>query len=241
MKKIIIITGGSRGLGKGIVTAYLANGYHVFSISRSIFESGNEKGLTQVQFDLSKIEKLTDVLLTIFDQIDSEAVERIVLFNNAGTLGEIGRTENLSAENVIGAVHVNTIAPLILTSAFIRLTKNWACEKKVINISSGAAQNPYYGWTIYCATKAALDMLTRTVAMEQNSVENGVKIMSISPGVVDTDMQTEIRKHKKADFMDIDRFLALKSSGSLVDPKVVGEQIMKIDLQEFENGAILRV
>jgi benzil reductase ((S)-benzoin forming) len=151
------------------------------------------------------------------------------------------RTENLSAENIIDAVHVNTIAPIILTSAFIRLTENWTGEKKVINISSGAAQNPYYGWTIYCATKAALDMLTKTVATEQNTIENGVKIMSIHPGVVDTDMQAKIRKHTKEEFMDIDRFLTLKSSGSLVDPKVVAEQIMGIDLQELENGAILRV
>jgi benzil reductase ((S)-benzoin forming) len=92
MKKIIIITGGSRGLGKGIVAAYLANGYHVFSISRTIIESTNEAGLTQIQFDLSKTEKLADLLSTIFKQIDSGTVQRIILFNNAGTLGEIGRT-----------------------------------------------------------------------------------------------------------------------------------------------------
>jgi benzil reductase ((S)-benzoin forming) len=204
-------------------------------------EAENETRLTQVQFDLNDTEKLADLLSTIFKEIDSETVQKIVLFNNAGTLGEIGRTENLSVENITGAVHVNTIAPLILTSAFIRLTKDWAGEKKIINISSGAAQNPYYGWTIYCATKAALDMLTRTVATEQNAIENGVKIMSIYPGVVDTDMQTEIRKHTKEEFIDIDRFLTLKSSGSLADPTVVAEQIMQIDLQELENGAILRV
>ncbi|MES2652452.1 MAG: (S)-benzoin forming benzil reductase [Bacteroidota bacterium] len=239
-EKILIVTGGSKGIGKGIVEAYLANGYSVFSISRTKTSIENDS-IVEIQFDLSKSEGIEGMLMQIFDNIYSQQIKRIVLINNAGTLGEIGRIENLSAENILAAVQLNTVAPLLLTSAFIKLTKDWACEKKIINISSGAAQNPYYGWSVYCATKTSLDMITKVVAAEQETVKNGVKIIAIYPGVVDTDMQTEIRKHKKEDFIAIDRFLELKSSGSLLNPQTVGEKIFAIDHQELENGSILRI
>ncbi len=239
-QKILIVTGGSKGIGKGIVEAYLANNYHVFSISRTKTSIENDS-IVEIQFDLSTSEGIEGMLMQIFDKIYSQQIKRIVLINNAGTLGEIGRIENLSTKNISAAVQLNTVAPLLLTSAFIKLTKDWICEKKVINISSGAAQNPYYGWSVYCATKAALDMITKVVAAEQETVKNGVKIIAIYPGVVDTDMQTEIRKHKKEDFIAIDRFLELKSSGSLLNPQTVGEKIVEIDQQDLENGSILRI
>ncbi len=240
MEKIIIITGGNKGIGQGIVTTYLANGYKVFSISRTI-ATQKDTNLINLQFDLSD-DKGLDVLMTqILTQLKPNEIERIVLFNNAGTLGQIGRTESLVAKNVATTIHLNTIAPILLTSAFIKFTESWICEKKVINISSGAAQNAYYGWTLYCASKAALDMMTKTIALEQQAVENGIKIIAIYPGVVDTDMQTEIRKHKKEDFIAIDRFLELKSSGLLLKPIEVGQKIFEIDQRELENGSILRV
>jgi benzil reductase ((S)-benzoin forming) len=237
MENIIIITGGSKGIGKGIIEAYQTNGYRIFSIARTEGEFVNDKGIIQFQADLIDEGAVKDVLPQIFRQLDHKKIKRIVLFNNAGTLGEIGRIENLTAESILSAVKLNTITPLLLISAFIKLTKEWACEKKIINISSGAAQNPYYGWSVYCATKAALDMMTKVVAIEQESV----KIISIYPGVVDTDMQAEIRKHKKEDFRDIDRFLELKASGTLLNPQTVGEKIYEIDQQELENGSIVRV
>jgi len=241
MEKTIIITGGSKGIGRGIISAYQAKGYQIFSISRTRGEFENENGIVQFEADLSEEGAAEQVFPKIFEQLPSQQLKRIVLINNAGTLGDIGRIEDLSSAKVISAVQLNTVTPILLTSAFINFTKDWTCEKKIINISSGAAQNPYYGWSVYCATKAALDMLTKVVAAEQDTIENGVKIISIYPGVVDTAMQTEIRKQKKEDFIDIERFLALKSSGSLLNPKAVGEKIYAIDQQELENGSILRV
>ncbi|RYG21225.1 MAG: SDR family NAD(P)-dependent oxidoreductase [Chitinophagaceae bacterium] len=241
MKNILIITGGSKGIGKGIVEAYQAKGYQIVSIARTRGDFTNTNALLEYQADLSDEKVASHILPAIFEKLHPERIERIVLINNAGTLGGIGRIENLNSENISSAVKLNTIAPLILTSAFIALTNDWTCEKKVINISSGAAQNPYYGWSVYCATKAALDMMTKVVAAEQNAIKHGVKIIAIYPGVVDTDMQTEIRSHKKEDFNAIDRFLELKASGSLLDPQYVGEAIYRLDQQELENGSILRV
>ncbi|MGF1923308.1 MAG: SDR family NAD(P)-dependent oxidoreductase [Bacteroidia bacterium] len=241
MENILIITGGSKGIGRGIVTAYQVNGYRIFSIARTSADFRNNNGITQLQCDLACEVAVKDVLPHIFNQIDPMRTNKIVLVNNAGTLGEMGRVENLTSESISFAVTLNTITPLLLTSMFIRLTKNWTCERKIINISSGAAQNPYDGWSVYCATKAALDMMTKVVAAEQSQVENGVTILAIYPGVVDTEMQSEIRRHQKEDFSSIERFIALKESGSLTDPRIVGEKIYNIDQQDLENGTILRL
>ncbi|WP_316771817.1 SDR family NAD(P)-dependent oxidoreductase [Pedobacter frigiditerrae] len=238
MSKILVITGGSKGIGKGIIKAYLNEGFQVFSISRT--SNKDFEAVTQIEFDLSKTDGIVALLTGVFENFKSTEVEKITLINNAGTLGQIGKIEDIS--DIEKTVQLNTVAPLILTSTFISLTKNWGGEKKIINISSGAAQKPYHGWSIYCATKAAIDMMTKTVAVEQDSVENGVKIIAIYPGVVDTAMQAQIRQSDKDSFANIDRFLELKATNSLADATTVGRQIFAIDQDNrIENGALIRV
>ncbi|WP_316786957.1 SDR family NAD(P)-dependent oxidoreductase [Pedobacter frigiditerrae] len=238
MSKILIITGGSKGIGKGIIKAYLNEGFQVFSISRT--SNKDFEAVTQIEFDLSKTDGIVALLTGVFENFKSTEVEKITLINNAGTLGQIGKIEDIS--DIEKTVQLNTVAPLILTSTFISLTKNWGGEKKIINISSGAAQKPYHGWSIYCATKAAIDMMTKTVAIEQDSVENGVEIIAIYPGVVDTEMQAQIRQSDKDSFANIDRFLELKATNSLANATTVGRQIFAIDQDNrIENGALIRV
>lgn len=241
MEKILILTGGSKGLGSGILKAYLAADYRVFSISRSLNTSEDATNITQIQADLSKSNQVENVLSEIFQHLKAENISRICLINNAGTLGNITRIENYSAKDIEDTIYLNTIAPLILTSIFIRLTQNWQAEKRILNISSGAAANPYYGWTNYCASKAALDMLTRTVAVEQKTVENGVKIIAIYPGIIDTEMQAQIRNTNAEDFALVEKFIDFKNTGALLDKEVAGRKIFEIDHDEsIENGTILR-
>lgn len=237
MRKILIITGGSKGIGKGIIDAYLANGYQIYSISRSINQT--LKKVTQLKYDLSKTEGIKNLISKIFLGIKSIEVEKITLINNAGTLGKIGRIEDIA--DIETTVALNTIAPLLLASSFISLTKNWKAKKHIINISSGAAYTPYYGWTVYCATKAAIDMMTKTIALEQETVENGAKIIAIYPGVVDTEMQAEIRKSDKDSFALIDRFLDLKATNALANAKTVGKQVYELDENLSANGTLQRI
>lgn len=238
MSKILIITGGSKGIGKGIIDAYQNEGFQIFSISRT--KNQDFEAVKQIEFDLSRADGIAGLLTKIFDELNPEEVEKITLINNAGTLGKIGRVEDIT--DIEKTVSLNTIAPLILTSTFISLTKNWECKKQVISISSGAAQKPYYGWTVYCATKAAIDMMTKTIALEQEAIENGVKIIAIYPGVVDTEMQAQIRTSDKQSFASIDRFLELKATNSLANATTVGKQIFAIAHDEkIENGALIRV
>lgn len=238
MQKIAIITGGSKGIGEGIVLAYQQNNYHIFSISRT--KNENLKDIHQIEFDLSANKGIEDLLKQIFNQIQAVDVREITLINNAGTLGKIGKIQDIT--DITKTVQLNTITPLLLTSTFLRLTKSWACEKTVINISSGAATKPYSGWTVYCATKAALDMMTQTIALEQEELENGAKVIAIYPGVVDTNMQAQIRTSDKNSFAAIDRFLDLKANNALANATTVGQQIFTAaHNNDVKNGTILRI
>ena len=66
-------------------------------------------------------------------------------------------------------LHLNLLAPMILTSVFIKRTERYAIPKVVLNISSGAAFFPYSGWSVYCSSKAGLDMLTKVAGLEQTT------------------------------------------------------------------------
>lgn len=242
MEQILIITGGSKGIGRGIIEAYLAKGTRVFSIARSVDAELSRKGVTQISFDLSQTVQVEKEFAAIFELLNAMAISKITLVNNAGTLGEIGPLEKLKAEVIEEVFKLNTIAPYICSAAFIRLTHNISAKKSILNISSGAALQPYYGWSTYCGSKAALNMLTQNLALEQQDVANGVKVLAIAPGVVDTDMQAQIRKSDKGDFKDVERFVALKTDGGLNDALTVGERIYGMDHDEtIVSGSILRV
>jgi len=242
MENILIVTGGSRGIGRGIIDAYLSDGFSVFSISRTINVELSEKGVTQINLDLTSTDQIEVSLLQIFSLFNKEKLTKITLINNAGTLGKIGPLEKLDAKTITQTIQLNTIVPLILSSVFINYFKDWKASKSIINITSGAALKPYFGWSIYCSSKAAINMMTQNIAVEQLGVEHPVKALGIAPGVVDTDMQTEIRRSDKSDFKDIERFIALKNEGGLSNAAIVGQRIFEMDHDhKLQSGAILRV
>ncbi|RZL39143.1 MAG: SDR family NAD(P)-dependent oxidoreductase [Pedobacter sp.] len=242
MKKVLIITGGNKGIGKGIVDEYLKNDYTIFSLARTKNETEYYKKVNQLTIDLVNLDELSDCLTDILTQVDTESINCITLINNAGTLGKIGKLENLEANDIAKSVNLNTTVPLLLSSIFLNQTANWPCKKSIINISSGAAHKIYSGWSVYGATKAAVDMMTKNVAAEQEVNSNPTKVIAVYPGVVDTEMQTQIRASSKADFASLDRFLELKSSNSLADPKTVGEKIYAIDQSSVvKNGDLVNV
>ncbi|MDQ3395039.1 MAG: SDR family NAD(P)-dependent oxidoreductase, partial [Bacteroidota bacterium] len=82
------------------------------------------------------------------------------------------------------------------------------------------------GWGGYCSSKAAINMMSEVAALESNIAENGFKIFSLAPGVVDTDMQNQIRRSNKEKFSDYERFVQLKENGELSNPLAAAEKIM---------------
>ncbi len=130
---ILIITGGSKGIGKAIAEKYSNENYSVFSISRS---ASKNKNYTQITADLSNYTEPVKALLSVLNQINISTASSITLINNAGTLGNVCSLDNLNFEDISKTIHLNTTTPLILSSQFIQLTKKWRCKKQIINISS---------------------------------------------------------------------------------------------------------
>lgn len=242
MEEVLIITGGSKGIGKGIIDAYLSEGTRVFSISRTVNAELTKHGVTQIEFDLTQTHSIETELNKVLSLLVKDNVAKITLINNAGTLGKIGPLEKIDVETIEQTIKLNTTVPFILSSIFIKYLNDWPAKKSIVNITSGAALKPYFGWSIYCATKGAINMLTQTIAVEQADLANGVKVLAIAPGVVDTDMQSEIRRSDKSNFKDIERFVALKEDGALSDAATVGVKIFEMDHDEtLTSGSILRV
>ncbi len=242
MEEVLIITGGSKGIGSGIIAAYLSNGVKVFSISRTINAELSKAGVTQIALDLTQIDKIEAELIGTFSLLDKNEISKVTLINNAGALGRIGPLYKLDAVTIEKTIQLNTTVPFVLSSLFINYFKDWKSKKSIINITSGAALKPYFGWSVYCSSKAAINMLTQTIAVEQADVENGVKALAIAPGVVNTDMQAEIRRSNKGDFKDIERFISLKKDGALNDTVTVGRKIYEMDHDDsLQSGSILRV
>jgi benzil reductase ((S)-benzoin forming) len=229
-----IVTGASRGLGEALAEALLHPGHHLLCVSRTrsgrVLQTArnNDAAIDWFEQDLSDLDRLEDLMSRIFEKIDPAKAKALSLINNAGIIHPIAPASKNSGRDITLNVSVNLIAPMILTGSFIRCAEALPAEKKVLNISSGAARKPYFGWSSYCSAKAGLDHYTRCVAVEQEGGAYPVKIVSAAPGVIDTDMQAEIRSSREEDFKQIQRFLDLKQTGQLLSPEAAADKLLKL-------------
>ncbi len=212
-----IVTGCNRGLGAAIAENLLARGVSVLGIARQPNGALTARFgalFTAVSIDLADTQGLTEWIAGDALSRFLSGDEACLLINNAGTVQPIGPPGRQGAAAVAQAVSLNVAAPLILADAFVAVTPA-TTDRRILHVSSGAARKAYAGWAVYCATKAALDHHARAV------VEDGVpglRIGSVAPGVVDTDMQGELRSSREADFPARGRFEALKRDGALLSP-----------------------
>ncbi len=113
-----------------------------------------------------------------------------ILISNAGTIGPIARLAEAPAEDWLHTIEVNLVGAFHSVRAVL---PNMVARGSgiVIHLSSGAAHRPLEGWSAYCASKAGLAMLTRSLHEEYGAL--GIRSIGFSPGLVDTDMQATIR------------------------------------------------
>ncbi|MBP1155677.1 MULTISPECIES: (S)-benzoin forming benzil reductase [unclassified Paenibacillus] len=233
--QLYIITGTSRGLGEALAKRVLTSGHSLVSISRSPNETLSvlaEEG-AELRFypsDLRETKHLMTLLERIITEMDAERFTAVTLVNNAGILDPIKPLDQAEEAELTEHLHVNLLAPMLLTSAFIRATSFWpdTISKTVANISSGAGKKPYSGWSAYCTAKAGIDMMTRCAGQEQGDGPGAVKLVSIAPGVVDTRMQEKIRETDPKLFPQLQRFIDLKASGHLYSADESAERILAV-------------
>jgi benzil reductase ((S)-benzoin forming) len=236
MKNLYIVTGSHSGLGKSIVSQLLQDKNNtVIGISRH-----NEIEHSQFQFislDLSNIEKVKT-----FSFPDYSHFENIVLINNAGILGEITTLEKVSIDALDAVISVNYMAVMILSTLFIKAYQDAKIQKTIITISSGAATSAYPSWANYCASKAAIEMLMKCIVEEQKNKENPISAFAIAPGVVDTNMQLQIRSTDIQDFEFKPKFIDLYEEGKLYKPEDVAERIIEVGQSPYQfNDTVFRI
>lgn len=214
VRSAAVVTGHSRGLGAAVAAELLRRGIPVLGISRSPAPAPISDRMRQVPLDLSDTEATTRWLARDELQAFLRDAARVLLVNNAGTLEPIGSLDQQDPAVVSRAVTVNVGAALALAAAFTRCTRH-AADRRILHVSSGAARHAYAGWSVYCATKAALDHHARAVALD---AVPALRIASVAPGVIDTDMQTLIRRTPADRFPDRDRFVEMQRAGALRTP-----------------------
>lgn len=219
----ILITGHSRGLGAALAQALMQQGHVVLGVSRKPLDAHpHQPGqLIQESVDLADVEALELFLARDVIQSFFKTSKQAVLINNAGLLDPIGPAGSQSGSSIIRAVTVNVAAALALSNAFIAATAHLA-DRRIIQISSGAARSPYAGWNVYCATKASLDHYARCLALESH---RGLRVESLAPGVIDTDMQSQVRAASPEQFPMRGKFDELKASGALASPESIAAKM----------------
>ena len=224
------ITGTSRGIGKAFAEYLLENpSNQVIGISRQ--RNIKHPNYKHFYLDLTDVNTLADFKFDLHNN-----AKKIYLINNAGALGFIKPVGKLEASTIIKNYTLNLIAPSVLTNAFINCYNSTDAEKVIVNISSGAGKTPIDGWAVYCASKAGIDMFSRVINEEQkiraqhpsSAIHKGFKIFSIAPGVVNTDMQDEIRSASKDDFSRLENFIEYKVNNQLLEPSIIARKYFTI-------------
>ena len=142
----------------------------------------------------------------------------------------------LNNNDIIETYNVNLVSPSILCNQFIKAFGGHAVDKLIMNISSGAGKSAIGSWATYCATKAGLDLHSCVINTEQGvGVSHPVKVLSVAPGIVDTDMQVEIRGANATEFSRHADFIEYKNSGQLASSESTAAKYIYIlnNMHEF--------
>lgn len=229
--EVVIVTGASRGLGAALVGALLARERRVIGVARHANAGLEDRARDEAAWldwylqDLSDSAACEVLARSICDEMPHDA-SRYVLINNAATLAPLSRVEGLTAAALDTLFGVNLSAAMLFTAHFARATEALAADKRVLNISSGAGRNPLEGGSAYCSSKAALDMFTRVLALEQAGRAHPLRAVSLSPGVIDTGMQADIRAAEVSELPQRQRFVDLKAKGELAAPDATAQRII---------------
>ncbi|MCU0932636.1 MAG: SDR family NAD(P)-dependent oxidoreductase [Serpentinimonas sp.] len=234
---LYIITGASRGMGHAMACQLLAPAHTLLCISRqtsqSLAQQAQQQGahLEQWSQDLAETQEAAERLERWLQSLHASRFDSTTLINNAGVIPAIAPLQGVPVPELTRAIRVGLEAPMALTAVFLRATRawveaGWQGQRRVLNISSGLGRRAMASQATYCAAKAGMDHYTRCLALEEAQYADGARVCSLAPGVIDTDMQTQLRGASAASFPDVERFVGLKDQGFLSSPQAAASQVL---------------
>jgi NAD(P)-dependent dehydrogenase (short-subunit alcohol dehydrogenase family) len=197
MKKTIVVTGSSRGIGAGIAKTFGARGWDVV-----VTYVGNAQAADTVVDEIKSVggtasaircnTRNEDDIKSLFETLDRRRATLSALINNAGVTGPRMRLEDLTIEVLREVVEVNLIGVVLCCREAVRRmsTKHGGMGGVIVNISSTGTKlgNPNQ-WVHYAATKGAVEVLTNGLAREL--APEGIRVAAVAPGLTLTDPALE--------------------------------------------------
>ena len=244
IQTLVIITGASRGLGQAMAAQYLAAGAFVLGLSRlqsGALSATAAGGLEQWPADLADPLPVADRLATWLADFERRAAgalpAKVRVIHNAAMLSEPGNVAEGVPADLARSLRIGLEAPVVLTAAFLRATAHWsACDRRVLFVSSGLGRRPMAGSAAYCAQKAGLDHFARALALEEAERTGGARVASVAPGIIDTDMQKQLRGADAARFPAQATFADFHSSGALDSPASAAAKVIAV-LERADYGS----
>ncbi len=230
-----VVTGVSKGLGESIAANLIARGFDVIGVGRSAAARLESDAFRLVVADLADVVALPTIVDALFDELATRRVASIAVINNAATGGPAGTVGQLDAGEIVASLAVNLAAPMIIANAFVRAFRLVAADRRLINVSSGAAARPIPGGGAYNVAKAGLEMLTSAIAAEQPA--SGIVAITVRPGIIDTPMQAFMRSQSAERLPAVGMFQAFHANRQLVPPDVTAAKIVdRLVVGPIENG-----
>lgn len=235
MMSLVVVTGGSAGLGRALLAAAPQDSHRV-DVSRSGPPPEAEEHLAA---DLADPETWTSVGEHLERLVASRSWDRITLIHCAGTLTPIGFAGEVDPDRYTANVLLNAGSALALGQRFLATVAASTARRELALVSSGAATTAYLGWSAYGAAKAAGDHWVRTAGAEQQQ-RGGVRVLSVAPGVVATNMQATIRATDPRDFPQVEKFQELHEAGKLAEPADAAARFWDLlDDDEVPTGSVV--
>jgi 3-oxoacyl-[acyl-carrier protein] reductase len=186
----VVVTGGSRGLGLGIVHRLTTQGYRAVAVARKMndrlasameqAERAYPGSLHFIPFDLGNIQEIPDLV----KKLHKDFGPIYGLVNNAA-LGLDGVLATMNNSQIERLIRVNTLSPIVLTKYVVRHMMADG-GGRIVNVASILGFKGYSGLSVYGATKASMIGFTRSLAREVGRL--GVNVNAIAPGFMETDM-----------------------------------------------------
>jgi NAD(P)-dependent dehydrogenase (short-subunit alcohol dehydrogenase family) len=194
MKKVIIITGGSRGIGAAIAHLAAGEGYAVCivylanqSAAEGVVEAIRQKNGTAIALQANIA--IEEEVVRLFEAVDARLGRVTALVNNAGILAQQVRVEGMTAERIMRIFATNVLGSFICSREAVRRmsTRHGGGGGGIVNISSRAAQLGAAGeYVDYAASKAAIDTLT--IGLAKEVAAEGIRVNAVSPGLIHTEI-----------------------------------------------------